>query len=220
MHRHSAPANPLIQRALQGDAKPGGNITGFTDYDPPMAGKWLGMLTQIIPPVARVAVLFNPATRALCRSDGTRHRGIDPILSRAGAGRAVSRRCRDRGDDGRDRFLRQPSRLLRAEIGRSCRWRNGSDDFVSVRGHLDCQKAAFSVAHDIESYAHVLRKYLGVIAGFFLGHEAVLLAPSNWRVFLPNGLERRPVPTRATTRFLPRVTTSKAAAISASWWSL
>src|SRR6516165_6596688 len=75
MHRHSAPANPLIQRALQGDAKPGGNITGFTDYDPPMAGKWLGMLTQIIPPVARVAVLFNPATRALCRSDGTRHRG-------------------------------------------------------------------------------------------------------------------------------------------------
>ena len=27
-----------------------------------MAGKWLGMLTQIIPPAARVAVLFNPTT--------------------------------------------------------------------------------------------------------------------------------------------------------------
>jgi putative ABC transport system substrate-binding protein len=27
-----------------------------------MAGKWLGMLTQITPPVARVAVLFNPTT--------------------------------------------------------------------------------------------------------------------------------------------------------------
>jgi putative ABC transport system substrate-binding protein len=27
-----------------------------------MAGKWLGMLTQITPPVARVAVLFDPAT--------------------------------------------------------------------------------------------------------------------------------------------------------------
>jgi putative ABC transport system substrate-binding protein len=25
-----------------------------------MAGKWLGMLTQIMPPVLRVAVLFNP----------------------------------------------------------------------------------------------------------------------------------------------------------------
>jgi putative tryptophan/tyrosine transport system substrate-binding protein len=27
-----------------------------------MAGKWLGMLTQITPPTAHVAVLFNPAT--------------------------------------------------------------------------------------------------------------------------------------------------------------
>jgi putative ABC transport system substrate-binding protein len=43
-------------------AHPGGNITGFSDFDAPMAGKWLGMLTQIMPPVARVAVLFNPAT--------------------------------------------------------------------------------------------------------------------------------------------------------------
>jgi putative ABC transport system substrate-binding protein len=41
---------------------PGGNISGFSDFDPPMAGKWLGMLTQITPPVARVAVLYNPAT--------------------------------------------------------------------------------------------------------------------------------------------------------------
>jgi putative tryptophan/tyrosine transport system substrate-binding protein len=43
-------------------AHPGGNITGFSDFDAPMAGKWLEMLTQIMPPVARVAVLFNPAT--------------------------------------------------------------------------------------------------------------------------------------------------------------
>ncbi len=41
-------------------ARPGGNITGFSNYnDPLMAGKWLGMLTQIAPPVARVAVLYN-----------------------------------------------------------------------------------------------------------------------------------------------------------------
>jgi hypothetical protein len=31
----------------------------------------------------------------LCRSDAWRHRGIGPILSRGGAGRAVSRRCRE-----------------------------------------------------------------------------------------------------------------------------
>jgi ABC-type uncharacterized transport system substrate-binding protein len=54
--------DPVGQGFVESLARPGGNITGFTDYDPPMAGKWLGMLTQVIPPVARVAVLFNPAT--------------------------------------------------------------------------------------------------------------------------------------------------------------
>jgi putative ABC transport system substrate-binding protein len=54
--------DPVGQGFAESLAHPGGNITGFTDYDPPMAGKWLRMLTQIIPPVARVAVLFNPTT--------------------------------------------------------------------------------------------------------------------------------------------------------------
>jgi len=54
--------DPVGQGFVESLAHPGGNITGFTDYDPPMAGKWLRMLTQIIPPVSRVAVLFNPTT--------------------------------------------------------------------------------------------------------------------------------------------------------------
>ena len=54
--------DPVGQGFAESLAHPGGNITGFTDYDPPMAGKWLRLLTQIIPPVARVAVLFNPTT--------------------------------------------------------------------------------------------------------------------------------------------------------------
>src|SRR5262249_35908969 len=54
--------DPVGQGFVESLAHPGGNITGFTDYDAPMAGKWLGMLTEIIPPVARVAVLFNPVT--------------------------------------------------------------------------------------------------------------------------------------------------------------
>jgi len=42
-------------------ARPGGTVTGFSNYDPAMATKWLGMLTQITPPVTHVAVPFNPA---------------------------------------------------------------------------------------------------------------------------------------------------------------
>ena len=55
-------ADPVGQGFVEKLARPGGTITGFSNYDPPMAGKWLGMLTQIAPPVARVAVIYNPAT--------------------------------------------------------------------------------------------------------------------------------------------------------------
>src|SRR5215469_2441756 len=55
-------ADPVGQGFVASLARPGGNITGFSVFDAPMAGKWLEMLTQITPPVARVAMLFNPAT--------------------------------------------------------------------------------------------------------------------------------------------------------------
>src|SRR5262249_55753258 len=40
----------------------GGNITGFITMEPTIAGKWLELLKEIAPRVARVALLFNPAT--------------------------------------------------------------------------------------------------------------------------------------------------------------
>jgi putative ABC transport system substrate-binding protein len=43
-------------------SQPGGNITGFITVEPTMVGKWLELLKEIAPRVARVALLFNPAT--------------------------------------------------------------------------------------------------------------------------------------------------------------
>jgi hypothetical protein len=42
--------------------RPGGNVTGFPDIQPTIAGKWLELLKEIAPRVARVAFLFNPVT--------------------------------------------------------------------------------------------------------------------------------------------------------------
>ena len=42
--------------------RPGGNVTGFINMEPTMAGKWLELLKEIAPRVDRVAFLFNPAT--------------------------------------------------------------------------------------------------------------------------------------------------------------
>jgi putative tryptophan/tyrosine transport system substrate-binding protein len=54
--------DPVGQGFVESLARPRGNITGFSNYDSPMAGKWLGLLREITPPVARLAVLYNPAT--------------------------------------------------------------------------------------------------------------------------------------------------------------
>jgi putative ABC transport system substrate-binding protein len=42
--------------------RPGGNVTGFINMEPTLAGKWLELLKEIAPRVVRVALLFNPAT--------------------------------------------------------------------------------------------------------------------------------------------------------------
>jgi putative ABC transport system substrate-binding protein len=55
-------SDPLGQGFVESLARPGGNVTGFSDFNPLMAGKWLEILTQMTPPVAQVAVLYNPST--------------------------------------------------------------------------------------------------------------------------------------------------------------
>jgi putative ABC transport system substrate-binding protein len=45
--------------------RPGGNITGFTLYEPTLAGKWLGVLKEVAPGIARVGLLINPDTAIL-----------------------------------------------------------------------------------------------------------------------------------------------------------
>ena len=41
--------------------RPGGNVTGFTAIEGALGGKWVELLKEIAPQVARVVLLFNPA---------------------------------------------------------------------------------------------------------------------------------------------------------------
>jgi putative ABC transport system substrate-binding protein len=43
-------------------ARPGGNITGFMNFEFSMGGKWLELLREIAPGVKRIALIFNPKT--------------------------------------------------------------------------------------------------------------------------------------------------------------
>jgi putative ABC transport system substrate-binding protein len=42
--------------------RPGGNITGFTNIEAAMGGKWLELLKEVAPRLRRAAIMFNPDT--------------------------------------------------------------------------------------------------------------------------------------------------------------
>jgi putative tryptophan/tyrosine transport system substrate-binding protein len=54
--------DPVGDGFVQSFARPGGNVTGFINMEPTMAGKWVELLKEIAPRVNRAAFLFNPAT--------------------------------------------------------------------------------------------------------------------------------------------------------------
>ena len=47
-----------------GSGHPGGNVTGFHNFEPAVGGKWLGVLKQIAPQIRRVGVVHVPEIAA------------------------------------------------------------------------------------------------------------------------------------------------------------
>jgi len=54
--------DPVASGLVTSLNRPGGNVTGITNLFFSLGGKWLELLKEIAPDIARVALLFNPAT--------------------------------------------------------------------------------------------------------------------------------------------------------------
>jgi putative ABC transport system substrate-binding protein len=80
-------SDPVGSGFVAGLARPGGNITGFQNFEPAMGGKWLGVLKEAAPNLSRVAVLFGSdaanniaflrATEAVAPSLGVKLTAVD-----------------------------------------------------------------------------------------------------------------------------------------------
>ena len=57
-------ADPVRTGVVLSLAHSGGNITGFTNFEASMGGKWLELLKEVAPRTTRVALIFNPDTLA------------------------------------------------------------------------------------------------------------------------------------------------------------
>ena len=53
-------ADPVASGLVERLNQPGGNITGFANYEASLGGKWLELLSEIAPGLKRTAIMFNP----------------------------------------------------------------------------------------------------------------------------------------------------------------
>jgi putative tryptophan/tyrosine transport system substrate-binding protein len=55
-------SDPVGSGFVSSLSRPDGNITGFQNFEPAMGGKWLGLLKEVAPGIARAAVIVYPDT--------------------------------------------------------------------------------------------------------------------------------------------------------------
>jgi putative ABC transport system substrate-binding protein len=86
-------SDPVAQGFVASFARPGDNIPGFSAYEAPMGGKWVDLLKQMAPRLARVAVMFHAETAP--QSELFLH-SICPVIGLGGDCSVCSDYCRDR----------------------------------------------------------------------------------------------------------------------------
>jgi putative tryptophan/tyrosine transport system substrate-binding protein len=70
--------DPVGAGLVESLARPGGRITGFSLFETTIVEKWLDLLKQVVPGLARVGILFGPAS-----TSGFIHRYLDAVQAPA-----------------------------------------------------------------------------------------------------------------------------------------
>ena len=87
--------DPVGSGFIENLARPGGKITGFTNFEPAMGGKWLEVLREASPTTRRFLVLMHPETAA--------HKEFWRAIEEFGRLPPSSSNCRRCSQRGRDR---------------------------------------------------------------------------------------------------------------------
>lgn len=53
-------SDPVGMRYIESFSHPGGNVTGFTPFEPSLGGKWVSLLKEVAPDIVRLGIIYNP----------------------------------------------------------------------------------------------------------------------------------------------------------------
>src|SRR3954454_7493269 len=74
-------SDPLGMHYVESFARPGGNVTGFTPFEPSLGGKWVSLIKEIVPNVAHIGIVYNPEPG---NNSPAFRKSIDEVASQVG----------------------------------------------------------------------------------------------------------------------------------------
>ena len=106
-------SDPVGSGFVASFSRPGGNVTGFINFEGSVGGKWLELLKETAPRTNRVAFLFNPTTAPFADLLSRLVQSCGPDPRRGGDHRTCSRRV--------------PARIRCCRSGTRTEWRRDRD---------------------------------------------------------------------------------------------
>jgi len=74
-------SDPVGMHYVESFSRPGGNVTGFTPFEPSLGGKWVELIKEIAPNVEHIGIVYNPEPG---NNSSAFRKSIDEVASKVG----------------------------------------------------------------------------------------------------------------------------------------
>jgi len=78
-------SDPVGMHYVESFSRPGGNVTGFTPFEPSLGGKWVSLLKEVAPDVDRLGIIYNPEPG---NNSAAFRQSIDEVAKNTGSSRS------------------------------------------------------------------------------------------------------------------------------------
>src|SRR5215213_1637394 len=74
-------SDPVGMHYVESFSRPGGNVTGFTPFEPSLGGKWVSLIREVAPNVEHLGIVYNPEPG---NNSSAFRKSIDQVANKVG----------------------------------------------------------------------------------------------------------------------------------------